>query len=833
MEEYKTMILYDNLYDVFEEKNEKKQVDIGIIDNGKEYSYLDIYKKIEYYENLLVSIGVTEGMCVVISARLSVDCIALILAIHKIKGIYVPVNEVTPQNRLLDIIYDCRPILLVTGHKLDDNIVSRIQSCSVYNIICDTFIVKANKYIYNKISNKGLACIIYTSGTSGKPKGVMIKHSSIINVLLYLSNNYYVGNNNKMLCMTGIGFDVSITEIFGWFFNDSILVIGETEENYPEDLINNIKKYKITHINISPSALTVFLDKSIESLFKGGTLKYVISAGEELKPRIAKKFYDVFDMVNLENLYGPTETTIYATKYSVDKNYTDKVYIGKPIANTAIYIIDEKNNILDRGIGEICVAGKGLANGYLNNDKLTSIKFIDNPLKKNEKLYRTGDLGRFSENGYIEYLGRLDNQVQIRGIRVELGEIESKIMDLEFVKDVAVVVKEVNSQVKLLIAYIIANDNFDKSEVIKHLNNELPKYMIPNNICRIDKFPINSNGKLDIRNLPIPYKKENECHRKTSTDSIEGKLIEIWEQTFGIENFDLDLEFNEIGGNSLVIFTILAKIKKYLNIEIGANVFMDNSSIRKLCSYIRKQEEYKNKYNEFIHIFNKDSGIDVITFPPVEGTGLAYNRISKELKDISFISFDYLLDKDRINQYVKKILEINNKAIILMGWSSGGHIAYDVAVALENMGVKLSGIIVLDICPLESKDKLSDKELKNLEKEHMRNLLKNPSNREVLKSDDARLLYLSKLNSYLKYVNNLRYTKKLDTNIYVVVANKSDMCIDKVNTKKMWTKYTNGEVFLYDAVGTHNSILGSEVANNSKVIRNIIGKILVESKDEK
>ena len=449
-----------------------------------------------------------------------------------------------------------------------------------------------DKKVETTVRSTNLAYVIYTSGSTGKPKGVMIEHKSAINTLMALQSMYPLNAEDTYLLKTSYTFDVSVAELFGWFFAGGKLSILEPGgEKYPETIIQAIKKDCVTHINFAPSMLNTFLDmlnKESVEILEG--LKYVFVAGEAISVETVRKFKDMIKGVRLENIYGPTETSIYATKYSIDSiDNKIRVPIGVPIQNTRAYIVDIRLNLQPIGVlGELCVCGEGLSRGYLNRPELTDEKFIDNPFELGKKLYKTGDLARWMPDGNIEFIGRIDNQVKVRGFRIELGEIEARLLKHELIKEAVVVAKEDTDESKYLCAYMVSDAKIDVSELRLHLAKELPEYMIPQYFVRIEKMPLNQSGKIDRKSLPEPYGYiDTGVEYEAPRNEVEVKLSEIWQEVLGVNKVGINDNFFELGGDSIKAIQVSARMQRY-QLKLETKDLQANPTISKLSGYVKK-----------------------------------------------------------------------------------------------------------------------------------------------------------------------------------------------------------------------------------------------------
>jgi amino acid adenylation domain-containing protein len=333
----------------------------------------------------------------------------------------------------------------------------------------------------------------------------MIEHHSLINRLDWMQHAYPIDGRDVILQKTPYTFDVSVWELFWWALQGATLsFLTPGGERNPMAIVEAIKRDQVTVLHFVPSMLSVFLEYlEAKPLVVNDltSVRRVFASGEALTPSHVRKFNDILGSrtgARLTNLYGPTEATVDVTYFDCPAhNEFEKIPIGRPIHNTSMYVIRDGREVAAGEVGELCIAGVGLARGYLNNPVLTAEKFVDNPVNPGERIYRTGDLARWLPDGNIEYLGREDHQVKIRGLRIELGEIENTIRNYAGVTDCVVLVKKYSETVILLIAYVVCRHEFEIVGLREYLKTQLPDYMIPNRFETIDEMPLTSSGKAD------------------------------------------------------------------------------------------------------------------------------------------------------------------------------------------------------------------------------------------------------------------------------------------------------------------------------------------------
>ncbi|MBV52979.1 MAG: hypothetical protein CL816_02815 [Coxiellaceae bacterium] len=541
----------------------------------------------------------------------SISMIIAILAVLKAGAAYVPLDPNYPEDRIEYIISDSHEGLVISQEsiieksqylkKLHNDELILIDNHDIQRIIDEQSSDNLNIETYST----SLAYVIYTSGSTGKPKGVMIEQAGIINCIFWLNSIYTLQSSDKILMKTPLSFDVSISEyLWPLLFGKCLVISRSGGRKDLEYLIDLIEKNNITVINFVPSMLKVFIKilKMDESLKKKvSCLKCIFSAGEKLSTELVS-LCSSFRHFDLYNLYGPTETTIYSTYYKCDyQDLLNKKYvpIGKPINNEKIYILDKKLSPCPYGVaGEIYIGGVGVSRGYYNQSKLTSNRYILNPfshevgLPSSDKIYKTGDLACWHEDGEIEYLGRADSQFKIRGMRVNLGEIEYTLNQNRSICQSFIVVKNKHDK-KYLHAYFIVEDGDlapDECILKNHLQATLPDYMIPAVFTEIDEIPLLPNGKINYQMLPdqhVSPKRDSYVKPKTELQCI---FIDIFKSILNIDHVGIDDDFFDMGGNSILAISLIFGLRRH-SILIDLNDVSEKKTIRSLssCAIIDKQ----------------------------------------------------------------------------------------------------------------------------------------------------------------------------------------------------------------------------------------------------
>jgi amino acid adenylation domain-containing protein len=581
------------IYKLFEEQVEKTPDAIAIIYGNTRLSYRDLNNKSNKLARIIRGKGVNPDSIVGIMVERSYEMIVGIMGILKAGGAYMPIDPDYPSERIKYMLDDSCVRLLLSSHSIENNI----------EFAGEVIKLDIRKLGTGKVSNlseharaDNLAYVIYTSGSTGKPKGVMIEHKSVINRLNWMQKKYPISNGDVILQKTPFTFDVSVWELFWWFFNGATLCFLESgTEKEPLKIINAIETHKVTIMHFVPSMLQVFIN-SIEktnTIARLSSLKRVFSSGESLTIQQVEKFNNLLGLANgtaLTNLYGPTEATVDVTFFDCAEYQSEtSIPIGKPIDNTRMYILNSSNLLQPIGIaGELCISGDGLARGYLNKPELTLSKFVENPFEPGQKMYKTGDLARWLPDGNIEFLGRTDYQVKIRGYRIELGEIENQISKYEGVEN-AVVVDRGDGADKYLYAYFTCSHRLNIELLREYLREYLPSYMVPTYFMQLDAMPLSHNGKVDRKRLPVCNATLPTMVEPPETET-EKSLARIWSELLKIETVGVQDDFINLGGHSLKAIDAVHEISERFNVNIPIGTLYKLSNIKNIARYIENAE---------------------------------------------------------------------------------------------------------------------------------------------------------------------------------------------------------------------------------------------------
>ncbi|MBD2483966.1 amino acid adenylation domain-containing protein [Planktothrix sp. FACHB-1365] len=572
------------IHQLFEEQVERTPDAVAVVFEGEQLTYRELNARANQLAHYLQALGVGPEVLVGICVERSFEMIVGLLGVLKAGGAYVPLDPAYPLERLGFILEDSSVPVLLTQSKLVEELPSHSARVVYFDKDWEEIAFHSQENLSSSVTPDNLAYVIYTSGSTGKPKGVLLAHRGLCNLATAQIQLFDVQPDSRILQFASFSFDASVWEIVMALVPGATLVLALQDSLLPgRALFELLREQKITHANLVPSALATLPDEELPAL------QNIVVGGESCLPSLVKRWADGRRFFNL---YGPTESTVCATIAQCTKGM-GVLPIGRPIANTKIYILDTENQPVSVGVpGELHIGGIGLARGYLNHPDLTEQKFIPNPFsnESGSRLYKTGDLARYLPDGNIEFLGRIDNQVKIRGFRIELGEVEAAIAQHPAIRETVVIVRENATNDKQLVAYIAPYQQPapEISDLRHFLKQQLPDYMIPSAFVVLEALPLTPNGKVDRKSLPLPdinslIQKADFVAPETPTEKL---VASIWVKVLGVEKVGINDNFFELGGHSLLATQLIAQVKENFLVEVPLSKFFEAPTVACLSSYI-------------------------------------------------------------------------------------------------------------------------------------------------------------------------------------------------------------------------------------------------------
>jgi len=687
-------------------------------------TYKELNEQSNQFAAYLIANGIqTEDIIGVFMERCP-TLVVVLLGISKAGGTYLPLDPEYPQERISYMLTDSKAKYVITHRHLSGNLDLGVKQEAIEDILVKLPSL-SNHYPDIALNGDSLAYILYTSGSTGNPKGVQIEHRNLTNFLLSMQIAPGISSEDRLLAITTISFDIAGLELFLPLITGATIVMADTEmARDGRLLLQSMQENEITFMQATPSTWRMLKNAGWNKPFPIKALCGGEGLPEDLKNQLLKKCDSVW------NVYGPTETTIWSTAKELHPNER-VITIGRPIANTQVYLLNEDKELVPEGqVGEIYIGGMGVARGYLHREDLTLERFFDDPFTKSPhaRMYRTGDLGKFLPNGEIVCLGRVDQQVKIRGHRIELGEIEQHLVRMKEIKEAVVLAREDSPGQQRLAAYLIMNvpqadpeiSQEQISEWKRELQQTLPSYMIPNDWAILERFPLTSNNKIDRKSFPRPETPTDSktVHDQTSFSPNEELVARIWSQSLGVDSIGLDDDFFEMGGHSLIAVEVMTKMDKASGVKLPLSILFEYPTIRQFSTLL-ESKEVSQKWKALVPI--KPLG-DKTPLYIVHGRGLnvmPFYSIAKHLdpdqplyglQAIGLNGKDespYTIE-DIAAQYVNEIITQNpNGPYALAGYSLGGIVAYEMAQQFKNRGKKIAALIMFDTYAARSPQKRS------------------------------------------------------------------------------------------------------------------------------
>lgn len=569
---------------------------VAIRFKDSELNYESLNKQSNQLARYLIKQGVVKRSVVGICLDRSLELPITLLAILKAGAAYLPLDLSYPQERLDFIVNDTRIKHVVSTSDLNEwHIPAHIQRINIDSEL-QSWRKQATTNPAIELPGTALFNIIYTSGSTGQPKGVMISHHAMINRLLWMQESFPLISKDRVLQKTPYSFDVSVWEIFWPLICGASLVIAKPQgHKNPSYLRDLIIQEEISTIHFVPSMLSAFLQT--EQINQCTSLRQVFSSGEVLSPSLANQFFDYLPDSELYNLYGPTEAAIDVSYYQCKKSDTH-IPIGKPITNTQLYVLDANKNILPIGaVGEIYIGGDCLAEGYINNQEMTDSVFVANPYVSNNhtnlKLYKTGDFGRYDHLGKLYYLGRTDQQVKVRGSRVELGEIEHRLNSHPHIRECLVIAKpNINHDIRIIAYYIAEPPKVDPQSLRDYLSILLPSFMIPTSFVELESWPLTHNGKLNRHILPDPERSDLYSRPYVAPRNlIEENIAQLWAELLHLEKVGIYDNFFELGGHSLIATIAITRLQQQFDVKIPLSEIFKDPTIITIAKAIKLAQQ--------------------------------------------------------------------------------------------------------------------------------------------------------------------------------------------------------------------------------------------------
>jgi amino acid adenylation domain-containing protein len=551
-------------------------------------SYGELEARAEALARRLRSLGVGPEVRVGLCAERSLELVVGLVAVLKAGGAYVPLDPSYPAERLAFMLSDARVAVLLTQERLLESLPPVAAPVLCLDREFDVLAPEDGWEDPGTVTSENPAYVIYTSGSTGRPKGVVIPHRAAANHMYWLQETFGLKSSDRVLQKTPFSFDVSVWEFLWPLMNGAELVMavpgGHRDNEYVRD---EIARRGITVVYFIASMLQLFLETpGLEESCR--TLRHVFCGGEAMPSSLPERFHARLPRADLQNIYGPTETAIDSTWWTCEAGSTRRVVpIGRPVSNTQFYVLDRHLELVPPGaVGELYIGGSGLGRGYLERAELTAERFVPHPLAGDGgRLYRTGDLGRYLWDGALEFLGRVDEQVKVRGYRIEVGEIEAVLGRHPNVQEVVVVAREVAPGDRRLVAYVVTGA--EPAELRAFVQERLPDYMVPSAFVLLEALPHSPSGKLDRNLLPAPIWRDEETAAGAAprTPAEEG-LARIWREVLSIGHVGAEDDFFHLGGHSLLATQMTARVREVFGVELPLRQVFETPRLADLAALL-------------------------------------------------------------------------------------------------------------------------------------------------------------------------------------------------------------------------------------------------------
>jgi enterobactin synthetase component F len=681
----------------------------ALVSGGTRLTYAELNARANRLAHHLQALGARPGAVVAVSVPRSAELVIALLAVLKAGAAYLPLDPGYPAARLAFMLRDAAPVCAVTDRegRLPDDAGTPV-------VALDGLDVSAYPPIdpVRPLTPAHPAYVIYTSGSTGRPKGVVVSHRAIDNRLRWMQHEYRLTGEDRVLQKTPSSFDVSVWEFFWPLREGATLVVAEPGGHRdPAYLARLIREQGVTTCHFVPSMLQVFLAEA--DMSECGGLRRVFCSGEALPRETANAFGRALPEVELHNLYGPTEAAVDVTYHACAREGSGPVPIGRPVWNTRLYVLDAALRPCPPGVpGELYLAGRQLADGYLNRPELTASRFVDDPYgPPGGRMYRTGDLARWTAQGEVEYLGRTDHQVKLRGQRIELGEIEAALVALPGVDGACAVVREDQPGRQWLVGYVTGGA--DPASVRAELARVLPEHMVPAAVVALDAFPLSPSGKLDRAALPAPEFAGGGDARPPAGPR-EAALTRLFAEVLGVERAGPDDAFFDLGGTSLLAVRLVSRVREELGTELTIGSLFEAPTPAALAARLDDAAPVAEDALDVLLPLRADGDRPpLFAFHPAGGIAWCYAGLAARLgpeqpvygvQAVGLVRDEPLPRtlREQADGYVRRIRAVRpHGPYRLLGWSVGGVLAHEVAVSLQDAGERVDLLALLDAFPAE------------------------------------------------------------------------------------------------------------------------------------
>ncbi|MFI7547036.1 amino acid adenylation domain-containing protein [Actinoplanes sp. NPDC049599] len=764
----------------------------AVIQDDVRLTYAELNARANQLAHWLVARGAGPETIVGLRMPRSLDLLVAVYGIVKSGAAYLPIDPDLPPERVKHLVSDARPLYVLdelpdlTGLSTGNPAGAAVPDSAAY--------------------------VIYTSGSSGGPKGVVVSHRSILNRLHWGNHHFSVRDDDRTLLITSVSFDVSVPELFAPLIAGSAVVVAKPDgRRDPAYLARLITEQRVTSADFVPSLLEAFV---AEPAAAGCTsLRRVEAAGEALPVDLADRFVRLLPGTGLHNVYGPTEAAVEVTawEHTPTPNAVG-VPIGFPIWNTRVYVLDEALRPVPPGVaGELHLAGTGLARGYLGRPGLTAERFVADPFRPGERMYRTGDLARRRSDGAVEYLGRIDFQIKVRGFRIEPAEIESLFATHDSVTQAVVVAREDRPGDQRLVAYVTVTDAADRAELTADLKDlaqrNLPEYMVPGTITVLDELPVTTSGKIDRRALPAPGAAAAGVYR-APRNRREETLARLFAEVLGVERVGINDDFFDLGGHSLLATRLMVRVQEEMGADVPIRAIFRSPTVADLSGRLLSgslPDEFADPFALVLPLSSGD-GDPVWCLPPGGGLSWSYLGLATEMDQGPLFGIqargyhpgDTLPTsiEQMVGEYVDHILERQEHGPYrLIGWSYGGALAHAAAAELTRRGHRVSLLALLDCVPASAfaaQEEIPEADARASIEEFVSDFVDVEQHSDFLGTASVVL------------ANNMAVIKRFESPVHVGDVHYFHASLEQDESwASLWKPHVQGVIHEYDVSSTH------------------------------
>lgn len=833
---------------LFEQKLASYYEEIAVSYQEEQLSYRDLDRQSREVAQLLKDEGLQAGELVGIGMKREPRFLSVILGILRAGGAYVPLELSYPQERIRYMLEDSRARILLFDETFGDTHSELLEGNAHLEVAIDVEGIGRQSWTLesswdaDKWDVNNPAYMIYTSGTTGRPKGALVHHAGALNHIFAEVQALQLPEGFRFLQTAPVSADISVWQFLApLLYGGRVVICDQQTQLHPARLFQLIREEQITLVEFVPSVLHLLLEH-IESLPESERalpdLQWLLVTGEAFPVALVNQWLACYPDIKVLNAYGPSEASDDVIQHVIEhplKSHTRTVPIGKPIANMNAFVVDSQQQLLPLGVtGEIAVSGVGVGLGYWSNEEQTRQRFPANPFAGTlgDRLYLTGDLGRWLPDGTLEFLGRKDEQVQLRGYRIELEEIQQCLTQYPGIREAIVLLSEGQAGQPELVGYVISDETIVFKSLMGFLSQHLPGYMIPSHFIPMTEFPLTPSGTID--KLAFPRLQDvSEALRQdyvAPSSELEKRLCTVWEEVLERNQIGVQENFFEVGGNSLKAIVCISKLSEILRMEIPLSLIFQFSTIQEMAGILEDFDQLMACRNS-VTLLNQPADRKIFAMPIMLGYGMIFKQLSQFFPDCAWYTADFIEDENRLEQYVQMITEIQPKGpYVFFGYSSGGALAFELAKFMEAQGHEVSDIIMLDsgrnLTFLDQGEVQTKKNVEALiqfaasfleSDEDTKVFIHNPYVRERM----ARIAY-----TYMTYSEMTVNEGLISGNIHQI---RSEEEVEEgiQDTRDDWKECTTGNFQTYQAYGQHLEMILVEenLEKNVPVIADVVGKI--------